>query len=311
MTDMPFTCDDFEARLAAHLEHDLPREQGDAMEAHAAACSACAAIVAEIAAIQHEAAGLPELVPGRDLWQGIAARIDAPVIPIGSGTVARTAGLQRVTKRRWWAHPALAAAALVGVTAGVTWYMTKESIERPAAPATIAQAPTAGAEGSMVIADSPAAGAAHDGNDAAGAPAAAGSSGRSGGPLVGSGQQLAAGGQRAAAGAMTGGRSSTTASAAGVQLAAYRPGETAVLDSLYYREIIRLRRLVNERSTQLDSSTVAVIGRNMLVIDRAIQECREALAADPASKFLNQQLNQALETKIELLRTAAMMPVGS
>jgi len=92
---------------------------------------------------------------------------------------------------------------------------------------------------------------------------------------------------------------------------AFRQGDLAALDSLYYREILRLRRVVGERRSQLDSTTVVVIERNMDVIDRAIAECRAALAADPASRFLNQQLNEALESKIELLRTAATMPVRS
>lgn len=93
-------------------------------------------------------------------------------------------------------------------------------------------------------------------------------------------------------------------------MAAYRPGELGALDSLYFREIVRLRQVLETRRGQLDSTTVEVLDRNMLVIDRAIEECRKALAADPASKFLNGQLNEALESKIELLRTAATMAVG-
>lgn len=291
MTMMPFTCDDFSEHLAGHLEGDASRDVTAAMDAHVATCAACAALMQEIAAITRQAAALAELSPGRDLWTGIAARIDAPVIPIETGIARRSTGGRREgASRRWWAHPALAAAALVGITAGATYYMTKEFIEQPVAPATMAQTPTVGGEGTTVEAVPPVhVAAVSEAPPASDAPRGSGATPRP-----------ARAGFRAA-GTLSMGR----------QYAAYRPGETAALDSLYYREIIRLRQLLSERSAELDSSTVAVIDRNMLVIDRAIQECRAALAADPASKFLNQQLNQALETKIELLRTAAMMPVGS
>lgn len=294
MTMTSFTCDDFSEHLADHLEGDASRDVTAAMDAHAAACASCATLARELAAIAGEAAALPELMPARDLWSGIAARIEAPAIPISTGTVRRHAGARRPAPRRWWAHPALAAAALVGVTAGITYFMTKESIEGPVAPAGVAQTPTVAGEGSPVEAFVQAA----PSTQVAAADAS---------PVATAEPRTAANGSRPSRGTSQ----APAGLAGGVQLAAYRPGEIAALDSLYYREIIRLRQLLDQRSTGLDSTTVAVIDRNMLVIDRAIQECREALAADPASKFLNQQLNQALETKIELLRTAAMMPVGS
>ncbi len=312
MTMTPFTCDDFSEQLAGYLERDTSRDVNTAVESHAARCGACAALLQELAAITSEAAALPELTPARDLWEGIAARIDAPVIPIATASVRRAATAARAGgARRWWAHPALAAAALVGITAGVTYYMTKESIERPIAAPAIAQAPTVGGEGATVDAVAPA--------QLAAASAEAGEPSGPGVRGVANGQRVAANGVRPGVnsarlpvnGARTGASPRTGPATGELHVASYRPGETAALDSLYYREIIRLRQLLNERSAELDSSTVTVINRNMLVIDRAIQECREALAADPASKFLNQQLNQALETKIELLRTAAMMPVGS
>jgi hypothetical protein len=323
MTMTPFTCDDFSEQLAGHLERDTSRDVDAAMASHAATCDACRMLLQELTAITSEAAALPELAPSRDLWSGIAERIDAPVIPIAAGAARRAGGAPPATAtRRWWTHPALAAAALVGITAGATYYMTKQSIEGPVTSPAIAQTPTVGSSGATVDAIAPAqvadanggmtvSGAASDArNVATGGGAGVASRGGVGGMAVrgaANGQRLATNGQ----GASTAGARAPGAAGGELQLASYRPGEIAALDSLYYREIIRLRQLLNERSAGLDSSTVTVINRNMLVIDRAIQECREALAADPASKFLNQQLNQALETKIELLRTAAMMPVGS
>jgi anti-sigma factor RsiW len=76
----------------------------------------------------------------------------------------------------------------------------------------------------------------------------------------------------------------------------------------YDREIARLRKLVDERRNQLDPATVAVIEKNLRVIDVAITESRKAIARDPASRFLIESLNQSLDTKVELLRIAAALP---
>jgi hypothetical protein len=76
---------------------------------------------------------------------------------------------------------------------------------------------------------------------------------------------------------------------------------------VYGREIAMLQRIVSQRRTQLDSSTVAIIEKNLQIIDRAIEQSRAALARDPASRMLDQQLTHALDKKVELLRTAAML----
>ena len=65
---------------------------------------------------------------------------------------------------------------------------------------------------------------------------------------------------------------------------------------------------VRERRGELDSATVAVLVRNLVVIDRAIAQSRAALARDPHSPFLGDQLTRALGQKVELLRTAALIP---
>jgi len=82
-------------------------------------------------------------------------------------------------------------------------------------------------------------------------------------------------------------------------------------EQVYSSEIARLRTIVERRRTQLDPVTISVIERNLKVIDDAIAQCRLALAKDPASRFLMESLNNALETKVELLRTATMLPARS
>ena len=82
----------------------------------------------------------------------------------------------------------------------------------------------------------------------------------------------------------------------------------ATLTADYDREIARLLVLLNQRRNQLDPTTVAVIEKNLLVIDTAIAESKKAIARDPASEFLMESLNQSLRTKVELMRTAALLP---
>jgi hypothetical protein len=76
----------------------------------------------------------------------------------------------------------------------------------------------------------------------------------------------------------------------------------------YEREIDALHTIVRDRRAQLDPKTVAVIERNLSVIDSAIVESRNALQKDPKSAFLADQLDHALDTKLTLLRTVALLP---
>jgi hypothetical protein len=86
---------------------------------------------------------------------------------------------------------------------------------------------------------------------------------------------------------------------------------TVPSEAVYSREIDMLQRIVTDRKTQLDSSTVAIIERNLQIIDRAIEQSKAALARDPASRLLSDQLTHALDKKVELLRRAAMLPVNT
>ena len=90
---------------------------------------------------------------------------------------------------------------------------------------------------------------------------------------------------------------------ANVQLVARTPAERE-----YDREIARLRGVLKLRRAQLDPETVKVIETSLRVIDEAINQSRAALAKDPASAFLRDRLDNSLEKKVDLLRTAAMLP---
>jgi hypothetical protein len=79
-------------------------------------------------------------------------------------------------------------------------------------------------------------------------------------------------------------------------------------DAVYGKEIEMLLGVVSQRRAQLDPSTIAIIEKNLQIIDKAIAQSRAALAKDPASMLLSGQLTRALDKKVELLRTAALLP---
>ena len=83
--------------------------------------------------------------------------------------------------------------------------------------------------------------------------------------------------------------------------------EKASAAETYDREITRLRTIVDQRRGTLDSTTVAVLEKNLRIIDDAILQCRRALESDPSSTYLNDSLNEALDNKVQLLRAAATL----
>jgi hypothetical protein len=191
------------------------------------------------------------LTPSRDLWAGIAARIETPVVEITpGGRLDAFTGRRSARMNRVWMG--LAAAGLVAVTATVTRQITKRSVVVAPAPvvATATQAPSAA--------------------------------------------DTAPSGATAA---------NTTATPAATLVS-----EKTAAEKSYDAEIKRLRAIVAERRSMLDTATVNVIDHNLKIIDDAIAQCRMALRKDPASRFLMQSLDDALTTKLQLLRTAASLP---
>ena len=235
------TCHEYDALLAGDLEGELSPEERRSADAHLLECGRCAVLRAELLQIAAAARELPLISPSRDLWDGIAARIEAPVIALGPTTER---GIGR--RQRLWV--VAAAAALVVATAGTTYVITKATVEAN-------RSPVAGAES----------GATPRIDDSAGA---------SGTSLVTNSQ-------------------------------------TSPADAAFDREVVQLRALLEQRRPDLDSATVALLERNLQIIDQAIAESRAALAKDPGSALLNRQLHNALGKRVQVLRTAALLPVGT
>ena len=69
--------------------------------------------------------------------------------------------------------------------------------------------------------------------------------------------------------------------------------------------ITELERILTEEHGRLDTSTVRILAQNLALIDRAIEQARKALEADPGNAYLNDHLARTMRKKIDVLRRAA------
>ena len=79
------------------------------------------------------------------------------------------------------------------------------------------------------------------------------------------------------------------------------PVAPAAFEAAYVRRAGALSELVEQDRALLAPATVATLERNLAVIDKAIEESRAALAADPGSRELETLLRTTHEQKVELL----------
>ena len=219
----------------------------------------------ELRAIASEAAQLLPLTPSRDLWAGIEARISTPVTPL---EWARTS-VHRAPRRPW--QLAIAAAALVAVSAGTTYLITARSGATGTQPVPVAQTPATPPQTPQPV--------------AAPAPAPV--------PAPAPTQRVAGVPVAPVTGTLASNRKNLN------------------VTRVYDREIALLDSVVHTRRESLDPKTVQIIEQNLKIIDRAIAESRAALAKDPKSPLLTNRLDNVLGSKVELLRTIAFLPTQS
>ena len=280
MTNSTMTCEEFDAALPDHLEGTLDGSLRSAVEGHLRECVRCASLVRDLRNIEADAAKLPELVPSRDLWQGIESRIAAPVIPL--------AARPERTRRFAPAWMGIAAAALIVTTAGITYKLTARSFNG-SNPSVLPVTPA--------VVNAP-------GTGDSSAPQSVGT-----GAVVATTQQPAKSSPAAATGRST---VEPLSGSTALMVTRTAPSDGQVpSEAVYSKEIAALQHIVNDRKTQLDSATIAIIERNLRIIDFAIEQSKAALAKDPASRLLSDQLTHALDKKVELLRTAAMLPANT
>lgn len=135
MTDMTMTCAELDERLADYLTDALSASERAAVERHLGSCTRCAGVLASLDAPPAQAAALPVLAPSRDLWAGIASRIEPRVLAL-----AERAAPVAHPQRRPVAWLAAAAVVLVASTAFITYTITERgtpTIVASGAPPTV------------------------------------------------------------------------------------------------------------------------------------------------------------------------------
>lgn len=86
------------------------------------------------------------------------------------------------------------------------------------------------------------------------------------------------------------------------------PGAPASFaDPAYEHAASELQAVLDLRRPMLDPETATAIDGSLNAIDRAIEQCLAALAADPTSAYVNRQLTEMRQRKLRLLRRAAAL----
>ena len=226
------------------------------------------------------------IVPQRDLWPAIGNRISARVLPLAAPASHRS---RRMFGK--WIPTLIAASALIAGTAGITYIVTSRS-NTPGPPAAVAT------DNHNSINPEPNATSA--GQDPAATTAT--------GTQVASGASIPATHKAVVQKSATGTRETNQS---GIQLAS-RSTSTGSdqLRATYDTEIASLHSALESRRSQLNPATVEIIEQNLDVIDEAIRQSKAALARDPNSSLLNEQLDRTLAKKTGLLRAAVLLPAA-
>lgn len=82
------------------------------------------------------------------------------------------------------------------------------------------------------------------------------------------------------------------------------PSAVRAVDNNYAATVAELREALEGQRAALAPSTVRTVERSLAVIDSAIAEARNALAADPANAALVDILSAHYERKVDLLQRA-------
>lgn len=105
--------------------------------------------------------------------------------------------------------------------------------------------------------------------------------------------------------------SAETAAAVPRPEAAGEVAPAAFTDAHYENAIDDLESILDQGRDRLDPETVRVLEQNLESIDKAIEQSRRALEADPANTYLNNHLATARQRKLALLRRATALTTGS
>lgn len=131
-------------RFSEYLDGTLDAHEAGRVEAHLGECGACREVMAGLREVVARAAELGEAEPPRDLWPGIASAIRGPardgerpthasVIALptahADGVARRSSRVDGLLARRSWL--AAAAAGLVALSVGSTWWVATSTLGPP------------------------------------------------------------------------------------------------------------------------------------------------------------------------------------
>lgn len=274
------TKDRYTERLSAYLDDDVSVDERREIAAHVETCAPCRSVLADLRTVVAEARALEPGEPPHDLWPGIAARIEAErdvVLPLAV-TPPRT-------RRFSFTVPQLAAASLALVMAsGASAWMLGRAVATPA----VATAPADDAP--------PAASDAMTGTQTEVVAAQ---------PDVAASQQDIAAAQPGIPTAQPSVQPRPGTAAQPVSTSAVTP-----VDDSTAMQVAQLERMLVDGETALDPATIAVLRRNLLIIDAALAEASAALETDPANPYLSRHYQNTMLKKLELLRQAGSIGRG-
>jgi Putative zinc-finger len=244
------TCDRFHELVSDWLEGSLDASTRAALEAHAATCDACRAIMTDLRAITQTASTLERHAPPSRVWTRLEQQLAAEP-RFREAAARRAAGITSRGATRvpvWnWRSPMLALAASLLLLIGGSLYGLYRWTQP--APTTIATTRTPSTTGTPDAGNGP------------------------GGGLV---ESIDSELQQAAA--------------------------------HYEKAITGLEQVANASDSPLDPDVMAKLHQNLDVIDKAINESRAALNAQPNSRVAQQSLFDAFRRKVALLQdTIALM----
>lgn len=108
------------SELSPYLDGELDERTRARVELHLGECLDCARMLADLRAIAAAAPSLPGRLPTRDLWPGIAGRLDqAEVVPLDS---ARRAAAAPSRHRFGWRELIAASVVMAAIGGGSVWW---------------------------------------------------------------------------------------------------------------------------------------------------------------------------------------------
>ena len=78
-------------------------------------------------------------------------------------------------------------------------------------------------------------------------------------------------------------------------------------DAEYDSAVADLQRALRNGRGHLDPATIAIVEQNLKIIDRAIDQARQAVIDDPGNSYLTSHLVETRRKKLDLLRRAAAL----